>query len=471
MDQKKEKRAITKIKIPHVYVLLFAIIIIAALCTYIVPSGQFEYVFNEATNRKLVDPDSFHYIEQTPANFLTLARAVPSGMEASVNIIMLVVLVIASFEIVNSTGALNAGIYALIKRLKGKESIIIAGMTILFAIIGGFLGWAEGILIFIPLIVSMTRAMGYDSLLGVGIVLLGGAAGFTAGPLNIYTTGICQGIAGLPLFSALEFRMVSFAIFTVTAIVFVLLYAKRLKASLTNSYVYGIDTYVQEIDENSIPKFTARRKIIVAMVAAGFILIAYGTAKWGWYLKEISGAFIILGILVGIVGKTSANDMSLQFAKGAQSIIPSALVIGIARGVLYIMEQGHILDTVIHAMANGLNGLPGTVSAVFINLIAIFFNFFVISASSKAAMLMPILMPLGDIINVNRQVITIAYQFGDGFTNYFWPTSGIVMAGLAMGGNIPWEKWAKWTWKIMLTWTAVGIAMVIAAQAMQLGPF
>jgi len=359
----------------------------------------------------------------------------------------------------------------LIKRLKGKESIIIAGMTILFAIIGGFLGWAEGILIFIPLIVSMTRAMGYDSLLGVGIVLLGGAAGFTAGPLNIYTTGICQGIAGLPLFSALEFRMVSFAIFTVTAIVFVLLYAKRLKASLTNSYVYGIDTYVQEIDENSIPKFTARRKIIVAMVAAGFILIAYGTAKWGWYLKEISGAFIILGILVGIVGKTSANDMSLQFAKGAQSIIPSALVIGIARGVLYIMEQGHILDTVIHAMANGLNGLPGTVSAVFINLIAIFFNFFVISASSKAAMLMPILMPLGDIINVNRQVITIAYQFGDGFTNYFWPTSGIVMAGLAMGGNIPWEKWAKWTWKIMLTWTAVGIAMVIAAQAMQLGPF
>jgi uncharacterized ion transporter superfamily protein YfcC len=470
-DRKGEKSVLTRVKIPHIYVIIFAIILIAVVLTYIVPAGAYTYVLDQATGRKLVDPQSFHYIDNSPAGIVTLAKAIPAGMEASVNVIMMVVLIIAAFEIINSTGALNAGIFAILRILKGKESIVLAGMTILFAVIGGFLGWAEGILMFIPLAISMTKIMGYDNMLGVGVVMLGGAAGFTAGPLNVYTTGVCQGIAGLPLFSALAFRLVAFGIFTVIAVAFVLMYAKRQKASPANSYLYGLELEGAGTGETEIPQFTTRKKIIVTVVILGIITIAYGTAKWGWYLQEIGGMFILLGIIVGIIAGTRPSEMSKQFAKGAVGIIPSALVIGMARGVLYIMQQGKILDTIIHAMATGLNGMNGIISALFINIIAIVFNFFIISASSKAAMLMPILMPLGDIININRQVITVAFQFGDGFTNYFWPTSGIVMAGLAMGGNIPWEKWAKWTWKIFAIWTVISMVMIAVAQVMKLGPF
>jgi uncharacterized ion transporter superfamily protein YfcC len=465
-----KKRSFTDFKVPHVYVIVFFILLLALVCTVIVPSGEYSYVFDENAGRDLIDPSSYNRIEKPAFDPMMFVRAIPAGMNAAVDVIMMVVLILAAFEIVNATGALTAGIYALVLRLKGKESLVVAGLTVLFSVIGGFLGWAEGILMFIPLAVSMTKAMGYDALLGVGVVMLGGGAGFTAGPLNVYTTGVAQGIASLPLFSGLEFRLISWGIFTLMAIVFCLSYARKLKKDINNSLISGQELSDVNADAE-IPAFTLRRKINVVIVACSFILIAYGTAKWGWYLKEISGAFIIMGILCGLVAGTRFNDMALQFANGAKIIIPSALVIGMARGVLYIMQEGKIIDTLVHSLAAGLNGMPSGVSVVVITLFTVFLNFFIISASSKAAMLMPILMPLGDIIGVNRQVITIAYQFGDGFTNYFWPTSGIVMAGLALGGNIPWDRWAKWVWTLMLAWTAVGMVLTVVAQMIQLGPF
>jgi uncharacterized ion transporter superfamily protein YfcC len=465
-----KKRGFTDFKVPHVYVIVFFILLLALICTVIVPSGEYDYVFDETSGRDLVDPSSYTLIEKPAFDPMVFVRAIPAGMSAAVDVIMMVVLILAAFEIVNATGALTAGIYALVLRLKGKESFVVVGLTILFSVIGGFLGWAEGILMFIPLAVSMTKAMGYDAMLGVGVVMLGGGAGFTAGPLNVYTTGVAQGIANLPLFSGLEFRLMSWCIFTLMAIIFCLAYARKLKKDINNSLISGNE--LSEVNEEiEIPPFTARRKINVIIVICSFVLIAYGTAKWGWYLKEISGAFIVMGILCGIIAGTRLNDMALQFANGAKIIIPSALVIGMARGVLYIMQEGKIIDTLVHSLASALNGMPSIISVILITLFTIFLNFFIISASSKAAMLMPILMPLGDLIGVKRQVITVAYQFGDGFTNYFWPTSGIVMAGLALGGNIPWDRWAKWTWTLMLAWTVMGIILTVIAQMIQLGPF
>lgn len=460
-----------KIKIPHVYVVIFVLLIIASLLTYIVPAGQFSYIEDPGTGRQVVDPSSFAYIERNPTDIVTFARAIPAGMEASVNVIMMVVLIIASFEIVNATGALNAGIFAAINKLKGQENIVIVAMTLLFSIIGGFLGWAEGMLMFIPLTISITRAMGYDSLLGVGIVLLGGGAGFTAGPLNVYTAGIAQGIAGLPLFSALWYRMIAWVIFTVIAIFFIQRYANKIKNNPEKSLLHGLAMEFDEVDENDIPEFTGRKKVIVTLIILGFTIIAYGTAKWGWYLKEISGMFILLGVIVGIIGRLSSDQMSESFARGAKIIIPSALVIGMARGILFIMQEAKILDTIINFLASGLDAFPNVLSVALITVISVIFDFFVTSASSKAAILMPILMPLGDILEIPRQVIAIAYQFGDGFPNYFFPTSGIVMGALAMGGNIPWDIWAKWTIKIMAVWIVAAIALVTIGQIIQLGPF
>lgn len=467
----KVSKAKFKIKIPHVYVVIFVLLIIAAILTYIVPAGQFSYIEDPGSGRQVVDPSSFTYIEKNPTDIVTFARAIPAGMEASVNVIMMVVLIIASFEIVNATGALNAGIFALINKLKGQENIVIIAMTLLFSVIGGFLGWAEGMLMFIPLTISITRAMGYDSLLGVGVVLLGGGAGFTAGPLNVYTVGVAQGIAGLPLFSGLWYRMVAWVIFTAIAVFFIQRYANKIKKNPEKSLLHGQSMEIDEVNENEIPEFTGSKKVIVALIILGFTIIAYGTAKWGWYLKEISGMFILLGVIVGIIGRLSTDQMSESFARGAKIIIPSALVIGMARGILFIMEEAKILDTIINSLAGGLDAFPNVLSVALISVISIIFDFFVTSASSKAAILMPILMPLGDILEIPRQVIAIAYQFGDGFPNYFFPTSGIVMGALAMGGNIPWEIWAKWTIKVMAVWIAAAIALVMIGQIIQLGPF
>lgn len=457
-----------KFRVPHVYVMILCLLILAALLTYVIPAGQYTYITDEATGRRVVDPDSFQYVEQNPTGIVTFVTAIPAGMAAQVDVIMLIVLVIGAFEIINATGALNAGIFAVIRRLKGRESFVIAAMTVLFSVMGGFLGWAEGLLMFIPLAVSITLAMGYDSVLGVAVVLIGGVAGFTAGPLNLYTTGVCQGIAGIELFSGLWFRVAAWAIFTAVATVSLVLYARRIKADPTRSAVYGVELALDPVDESALPAFTTRMKIIAALVILSFIGIAYGSTKLGWYLKEITGFFIMLGIVCGFIGRLSLDDMCAAFAKGVRMIIPAALVIGMARGILYIMEQALILDTIVHALVTAIDGLPTVLSAIFIDIMALFMDFFIGSASGKAAMLMPILMPVGDIIGVSRQVITVAYQFGDGFGNVFYPTSGLVMAGLAMGGNIPYAKWMRFYLKLFLVLMAAGLVLVAAAQLMGL---
>jgi uncharacterized ion transporter superfamily protein YfcC len=459
-------------KMPHVYVLLSVILIIVALCTYAIPAGVFDRVQDPGTGRMLVDPASFHTVEKSPVNLFKLAVAIPKGMAASVSIMMLVVLVVAAFEIVTKTGAFDSGITHMMKRSQGKESFIVAVITVMFASIGAFLGWAEGTLVFVPLGVSLARAMGYDALMGAGMVLLGTAAGFTSGVLNIYTTGIAQAISGLPLFSALGFRMIGFCLFTLATILFLISYGKKIKNNPSASLIYELEMSAAKSEEQTKDLvFTGRHRLIMLTVLLGFITVVIGTTKLGWYLNEITAVFILVGVVSGFIGKMSPNDMALNFAQGAKNIIPAALTIGIARSVLVVMEEGKILDTVVHGLASSLHGLPTVGIALGIFLIVSALNFFIISASGKAVTMMPVLAPLADILGINRQVVVIAFQYGDGFTNWFWPTSAITMAGLAMAGGIPWEKWARWCFRLILVWMLTAAVLVTIAQVMGVGPF
>ena len=461
-----------RFQMPHVYVLLSAILIIVALCTYVIPAGVFERVQDPATGRMIVDPSTFHTVEKSPVNLFKLAVAIPKGMAASVSIMMLVILVVAAFEIVTKTGAFDSGITHMMKKSQGKENLIVAVITVMFASIGAFLGWAEGTLVFVPLGVSLARAMGYDALMGAGMVLLGTAAGFTSGVLNIYTTGIAQAIAGLPLFSGLGFRMIGFCLFTLATILFLLSYGRKIKKDPSASLVYELELQAgKDEDKTKDLIFTGRHRAIMMVVFLGFITVVIGTTKLGWYLNEITAVFILVGILSGFIGRMSPNDMALNFAQGAKNIIPAALTIGIARAVLVVMEEGKILDTVVHGLASSLHGLPTVGIALGIFVIVGLLNFFVVSASGKAVTMMPVLAPLADILGINRQVIVIAFQYGDGFTNWFWPTSAITMAGLAMAGGISWEKWARWSCKLFLIWILTGAVLVTAAQMIEVGPF
>lgn len=457
----KEKKEKKKFKVPHVYVIVIALILITAVLTYIIPPGSYEYVVDEATGRNVVDPTSFSYgTEKNPAGFYELITAIPAGMAGAVDTIMMVVLICAAIQIINDTGAMNAGVFAMLRILKGKNKLVLAIMTVLFSLIGGILGWAEGLLIFLPVTVSMAVAMGYDNLLGFMVLAFGGAAGFSSGPMNIYTTGVCQGIAGLQLYSGMAFRWVCWVVFTLIAVFFVLQYATRLEKDIKNSYIFGVEGVTQP-DVSEVPEFTTRRKLVFVVMLAGIVISAVGCAEWGWYLQQLSGVFILTGIVGGLVYGMGGTEMANSFSNGAKMIIPSALIIGAARGILYLMETAGVLHTVVYGLAGTLSNFSAVVSAVGINIVTLILNFFVTSATSKAAILMPILAPLGDILDLKQQLIILAYQFGDGFTNYFWPTSGIVMAGIAMAGNIPWDRWAKATWKYMLASVLAGVAMVI----------
>lgn len=451
-------------KVPHVYVIVIALILLSAILTYIIPAGTYDFQYDESAKRNVVVADSFRYLdEKNPTTFRTLLTSIPKGMAASVDIMMLVVLVCASFQIISDTGALNAGIFALLRLLKGKNKLVLVIMTVIYSAIGGYLGWLEGQLIFIPITVMMAVAMGYDNVLGFMVVALGAISGYSTGPLNIYSTGLCQGILGLPVYSGLGFRVVIWAVFTAIACLFVLAYARRLDKDPTRSLVYGVEG-VTPPDVSEEPPFTTRRKLVFVVTLAGILVSAIGCAKWGWYLQELTGIFIVTGIVGGIVYGMSGNDMSTSFANGAKMIIPSALVIGASRAILVLLEDASVLHTVINALAKGIGVLPSSLSATAICFVTVLLNAFITSASAKAAILMPILAPLGDILGLNGQILIVAYQLGDGFTNFFWPTSGVLMAGLAMSGNIPWDRWAKAVWKFMVTVTIVAMVVVFIGQ-------
>ena len=453
------------LKVPHVYVIIVCLILLSAILTYVIPAGTYDFEYDEAAGREVVVADSFQYLdEKNPTNFTTLITSISKGMAASVDIMMLVVLVCAGFQIISDTGALSAGIFALIHLLKGKNKLVLVIMTVIYSAIGGYLGWLEGQLIFIPITVTMAVAMGYDNVLGFMVVSLGAISGYATGPLNIYTTGVCQGILGLPMYSGLAYRVVAWAIFTALACIFVLAYARRLEKDPKKSLVYGV-AGVTAPDVSEEPEFTGRRKLVFAVTLVGIIVSAIGCAQWGWYLQELTGIFILTGIVGGLVYGMSGTQMSNSFADGAKMIIPSALVIGASRAILVLLENANVLHTVINALAKVIGVLPGSMSGVAICGTTVLLNAFITSASAKAAILMPILAPLGDILDLNGQITIVAYQLGDGFTNFFWPTSGVLMAGLAMSGNIPWDRWAKAVWKFMVAATVVSMIVVFVGQA------
>lgn len=466
---KKEKKAF---KVPHVYVIIFTLLVIATLFTYIIPAGEYNRVEDPVSKRIIVDPNSYHRIEQAPVNLFRMFEAIPQSISQVVDIIFLVVLVSASFEIIKSTGTFTAGSYQLAKKLEGKEMILLAGTTIMFACMGAFLGWAEGLLVFIPLGISLANAMGADALVGVGMVILGGMAGFSSGVLNVYTTGVAQTICGLPLFSGLEYRLFVLVVFTTIVVIWLIRYTKMIKKDPTKSLVYHTKTNSAniEIDIND-HKFTLRHKLILVIVLIGFVAVTYGAVKGGWTLKDRMAAFIIMGVAGGIVGGLKADEMANQFAKGARIIIPSALTIGFARSIMLVLQGGFVMDTMVRFLASGLKWVPSTIVAGVMVFVQAAINFLINSGSGQATVTMPIIAPLCDIINIPKQVAVLAFQFGDGLTNAVWPTSGTLMGGLALGGEIPLEIWTKWTWKLMLTLHVTGSILVMIAYAINLGPF
>jgi uncharacterized ion transporter superfamily protein YfcC len=459
----------TKLRFPHTYVLLFFLLLIAFASTYLIPAGEYNRI--EKDGRQVVDPDSYHRVPPSPAGVDDLFMAFPNGLMEVAHIVFYIFIVGGAFGVVAGTGAIEAGIHLVVRRVGKFHGAIVPVLTLVFALGGGTFGMAEETLPFLPALVVLSRSLGYDSLVGGVIALVGANAGFASAFLNPFTIGVAQGIAGLPLFSGIELRLMVWAIVTVVTIVFVSRYAAKIKRLPESSPVYAIDRQRPEASADFAQTQLSRPQALVlflSAVAFGFLIV--GAMKWGWGIMELSGLFVALAILAGPVGGLSLNATAEKFIEGAASLTGGALVVGLARATLVVLSDAHVIDTIMMSLSGTVRHLPSEVSVIGIYVVQILLNFLVPSGSGQAALSIPILTPLSDLLGVTKQTMVLAYQFGDGFTNVFTPTQGYFMAGLALI-KIPWNIWARWIFPLLLIWWGIGLAALLVAHAIQFGPF
>lgn len=451
-----------KWKVPHVFVILFSVIILAAIMTYLVPAGEYERIENDQ-GRTIVVDGSYQAVENTPVSFLDIFESIHKGMVSSASIIFYIFIVGGAFGILRASGAIEGAVHSISGKLKGKEHFLIPVLMIFFSLSGAMLGLAEETIPYITIIVPLVIMVGFDSMVGAAIVLLGTSAGFTAAFMNPFTVGVAQGIAEIPIFSGMLLRIIFWVIFLGVSIWYVMRYAKKVKKNPESSLVYLESKEVfGTLEGQGIVAFTSRHKAAFVVLLISLITLAVGVIKFGWYLTEIAGLFILMGIAIGLVSKMSFSKMAESFINGCQTLVLGALVVGVAYGILVILQEGNIMDSILYGLASAVSSLPSQLSAIGMYIVQCLINYIVPSGSGQAALTMPIMTPLSDLVGVTRQTAVLAFQFGDGISNIFTPTSGYFMAGLALAG-ISWIKWVKWIWPLILIHYSLGALFVLIA--------
>ncbi len=460
-----------KSRVPHTYVIICGFVILMAILTYVIPAGSYSTVFNEEIGKDVIDPNSFEYVEKSPVSLLSLLTSVTLGMQGVGDVIFFVFIIGGSMEIINATGAIEHGVGTLARNnFMGKFFIPV--FAFVFGLMGATFGASDELVVFAPIGVAVAHAFGYDALTGLSAVTLGAACGFNAGFLNPFSTGVAQSIAELPMYSGIELRIVVFVIMFAVTVWYIMRYAKKVKADPKASIVYGCrcETEKEDVDISQIAKMGKRDVAIMLLFVAGIIFMVYGVFNWEWYIDEMSGIFIAVGVIAGIIGGLNLNKIANTFVEGAASLTFGALVTGFAKAIVIVMEEGQIMDTIIHALSQAVIALPTGISVVGMFIVQIIVNFFIPSSTGQAATIMPIMIPLSDIVQVTRQTAVLCFQFGDGFSNSIIPTSTVLMSYLAVT-KVPYNKWFKFIWPLMLIWICIGAVILIAANLINYGPF
>lgn len=451
---------------PHTYVIIATIILLMAICTYIVPAGEYQRVVDEATGRTVVDPDTFTYVEQNPVKPFELFMTIPDGLVDAASIVFFIFVIGGAFEVIAATGAIESGISRIALRFRDSGKWLIPIFLVIFAVFGATIGMAEECMLFVPLGVMLARAVGYDAIVGVAMIMLGAANGFTSGALNPFTVGVAQTLAELPMFSGLWYRLIIMVVVVIATALYIMRYAAKIKANPELSVVRDLEIAERGkvLDLDNLPELTTKHKLVLATLAAGILSIVFGVFNFGWYIQEISTAFLITGIFAGFFGGMGPSKVSEHFVAGAKSVVFGALLVGVSKAILLVMQNGLILDTVVHGLAQVVGRLPSSITAVGMYFVQCLINFLIPSGSGQAAATMPIMVPLADVTGVERQVAVLAFQLGDGFSNSIIPYTASCMGSLSVA-NVPWEKWAKWFIKLLGIWYAIGLIFIVIAQA------
>lgn len=473
MTQISAKEVVSKTKAKkdrkiNVFALLLVILLIATLLTYILPTG--EYARIDVDGHTSVDPNSYKSIASTPVGAFDMIKSIHTGMVEASNIIFFVLIIGGFFGVLSATGTIEVLISTMARKLATREKLLIPIMMLFFAVGGSLMGMAEETLAYIPLLIPLALALGFDTITGTAIVLVGASAGFTTAIMNPFTVGIAQGIAELPTFSGMGFRLVLFIIVYCVSVAYIYRYAMKVKKNPKIGFYgkYSIDQTNELITTNA--KLTSRHKWILIAFLINYIVLAFGVIKYQWYITEIASLFIILTIAIGIIGRLSVDNVVKSFTQGSAALISGALIIGVSRAILVVLNEGHIVDPMLYGVSDAIKHIPPYLSVIGMYNFQAAIHFILASGSGHAMLTMPIMAPLADLLDITRQTAVLSFSFADGIGNIIFPTAGTLMAGLAIAG-IPWTKWAKWILPLVLIQYLIGLIAVVIAHFINYGPF
>lgn len=455
---------------PHTFVILLVIILFAVALTWIIPSGEYARVEDPVSGKKVVDASAFTYVENVHVNIQDVPLLIIKAFSNNADLIMLILLSGGAIHMLTASGALQALVATIVRKFSNRVEVFIPLLMLVFALIcttqavNTFIGFA-------PITVMLAMSLGLDSIVGVGIILLGGAIGFSTGTLNVSTTLVAQKIAELPNYSGIGYRWVCFVVFYIVTCLWLVRYAKKIQKNPELSPMYDLDKN-SEFKNASLDEFGTldTRKIlsILALVVA-LVAIVYGCINLNWDFAEQSAVFLVLAVVVGLIAGFDANKICTEFMNGTKKMLSAAFIIMFARAIGSVLSAGVITDTIVHSMAVLLTGLPAALLGVGMLVANTLINVVLTSGSGQAAAVMPIMIPLSDLLGVTRQTCILSFNFGDGFCNYILPTSTALM-GILGAANVPYDRWVRFMWKMFAIWLGVGAVLVVIAQLIQYGP-
>jgi uncharacterized ion transporter superfamily protein YfcC len=446
---------------PTAFTILFCLIGLVAILTWIVPAGQYERVKNEALGKEVPVPGTYQVVDSNPQRLRNVLMAPITGMydpvegKARAIDVALFVLMIGGFlGIVTKTGAIDAGIGRAMTALRGREIWMIPILMAAFAAGGTSYGMAEESLAFYALLIPVMIRAGYDALTPVAIIMLGAGIGCLGSTINPFATVIAANAAGIPFTDGIWLRVALLVLGWLVCVIYVMRYAMRVKANPSASFVADMKNeneahFLKGGQGAATPEFTGKRQVILVLFALAFGIMIWGVSKGGWWMAEMSALFVGVAILIGFIARMGEKEFVETFVNGARDLLGVALIIGVARGIVVVMDDGKITDTILNWSAQGLEGLSTVVFINFMFWIEVLLSFFVPSSSGLAVLTMPIMAPLADFAGTNRELVVTAYQAANGLVNLVNPTFAVVMGGLAIG-RVGYDRWLKFTWPLLL---------------------
>jgi uncharacterized ion transporter superfamily protein YfcC len=465
-----ERKKGFRLKVPNTYLLIFSLLVIIAALTWIIPGGEYERT--TMNGREVVVQNSFKYVDSNPQGFFALFISPLKGFVEAGLIIGFVLIVGGAFNVLARTKAIDSLINKLAKAHKDSKvlrTMFIPVLITMFSLGGATFGMNEEIIPFVLIIVPICLALGYDSIVGVAIPLVGAHVGFASAFLNPFNVGIAQGIAEVPLFSGIGYRVICWIISTIVAVLFLLYYVRKISKNPEASPTYIEDNERRKNEHfdhiyNSDNHFSLKHKLVLLTFALSLVMLVIGVIEFEWFIEEIAAMFFIMGILVGIIGGLKSEELIKAFIDGAKDLVGTAFIIALARATLVISRDGQIIDTILYGLAPLIESSSPVFASQKMFVVQAIINFFVHSGSGQAALTMPIMAPLSDLAGVSRQTAILAFQLGE-YTNIIIPTSAVTMGALSMA-RVPWDKWAKWVLPLLIIFFILGFLLLIPPNLM-----